>query len=113
MTDIGQSRRLWRRAFFILLGAFAIVCIALVIATTHRSVSYAEQSPAGQDEDVGTLLRFVAGNQPPLTRSAVLRILRRQNPKARILATDSTVTIDRLVFHFDAAERLSEVTRTP
>ena len=113
MTDIGRSRRLWRRAFFILLGAFAIVCVALVIASTHRTVSYAEQSPSGREDDMDVLLRFVAGEQPTATRSAVLRTLRRQNPKARILATDSTLSIGRLVFRFGAGDRLEEVMRVP
>jgi len=41
MTDIGRSRRLWRRAFFILLGASVVVIGILLIARSDRKVSYA------------------------------------------------------------------------
>ena len=43
-------------------------------------------------------------------RSTVLKVLRHDNPKARILATDSTVTIGNLIFLFAKNGKLERVT---
>jgi hypothetical protein len=56
--------------------------------------------------------RILEAQQPPATRSTVLRVLRRENPKGRILASDSTVTMGDLVFYFAKNGRLERVDRT-
>src|SRR5262245_50050494 len=99
MTDIGQSRRQWRRAFYIALGAFLLTLAGLVYATTDRNVTYADQRPRETQEDLDVAVRLLS-SQTGLTRSDVLGLLRRQNPKAKILATDSTVSIGQLTFRF-------------
>jgi hypothetical protein len=108
MTDIGRSRRAWRRSFFILLGVSVVLVGGLLIAVADKKVSYAEQ-PVEVREDLDVIARLLPAQQPAPSRSDVLRMLRRQNPKARILATDSTVSIGQLVFHFGRAGRLDRV----
>ncbi len=109
MTDIGRSRRLWRRGFFTLLGISVAVIGILLIARSDRKVSYARES----DDAAGQNLEIVAGvlvsQQPPPTRSSVLKSLRHDNPRARILATDTTVSIGNLTFYFQKSGRLERV----
>ena len=109
MTDIGTSRRQWIRAFWVLAGAFVIVLGALFYATTSRNVSYAVESPQDTQGDLDIAIRMLAGQQPQWTRANVLRVLRRQNPTAKIFATDSTVSIGKLTFRFDRAGRLEDI----
>jgi hypothetical protein len=108
MTDIGHSRRQWRRAFYIVLGAFVLALAGLVYATTDRNVTYADQRPRETQEDLDVAVRILSA-QTELTRSDVLGLLRRQNPKAKILATDSTVSIGQLTFRFARNGRLEQV----
>jgi hypothetical protein len=110
MTDIGTSRRQWIRAFWVLAGAFVVVLGALMYATTSRNVSYAVERPQETQADLDIAIRMLSGQQPAWTRANVLRVLRRQNPSAKIFATDSTVTIGKLTFRFDRTGRLEDVT---
>ena len=100
MTDIGRSRRAWRRAFFILLGIAVVAIGGLVIAMSPRKVSYAGESNDAMQQDLLIVAHLLEDQQPPPTRANVLRTLRRQNPKARIFATDTTVTISGVTFVF-------------
>jgi hypothetical protein len=109
MTDIGRSRRIWRRSFFILLGVSVAVIAILLLTRTDRKVSYASESQDALREDFTLLARLLEEQQPPATRSTVLRVLRRENPKGRILATDSTVTMGDLTFLFGKNGRLERV----
>jgi hypothetical protein len=111
MTDIGRSRRLWRRSFFVLLGVSVAVIAILFLTRTDRKVSYASESQDSLREDFALVARLLEEQQPPATRSTVLRVLRRENPKSRILATDSTVTMADLVFFFAKNGRLERVQR--
>lgn len=113
MTDIGRSRRLWRRSFFILLGVSAVVIAILFLSRTDRKVSYAGESQDVLREDFSLVARLLEEQQPPANRSYVLRILRRENPKGRILATDSTVAMGNLTFYFAKNGRLERVARGP
>ena len=109
MTDIGRSRRLWRRSFFILLALSVVVITILFFSRTDRKVSYAGESQDMLREDFSIVARLVEEQQPPTNRATVLRVLRRENPKGRILATDSTVTMGDMVFHFAKNGRLDRV----
>lgn len=109
MTDIGRSRRAWRQSFFILLGASVVLVGGLLIAVADKKVSYAEQRPVEVRDGLEVVARLLPAQQPSPSRSDVLRLLRRQNPKARIMATDSTVSIGQLVFHFSRAGRLDRI----
>jgi hypothetical protein len=109
MTDIGRSRRIWRRSFFILLGVSAVVIAVLLLTRGDHKVSYAGESQDALREDVSLVSRILEAQQPPATRSTVLRVLRHENPKGRILATDSTVTMGDLVFYFAKNGRLERV----
>ena len=109
MTDIGRSRRAWRRSFFILLGVAVVMVGGLFIAVADKKVSYAEQRPTETREDLDVIARLLPAQQPAPSRADVLRLLRRQNPKARIFATDSTVSIGQLVFFFGRGGRLERV----
>ena len=55
MTDIGRSRRAWRRAFFILLGATAVASGGLLIAVADKKVSYAGEHAGVAAQDLGAL----------------------------------------------------------
>src|SRR2546423_7562226 len=109
MTDIGQSRRIWRRSFFILLGVSVVVIGILLIARSDKKVSYAGESRDTAEQSLGIVARLLEEQQPPATRSSVLKILRHDNPKARILATDTSVTIGALTFLFAKNGRLERV----
>ena len=111
MTDIGRSRRAWRQAFFVLLGIAVITIGGLLIAVADKKVSYAGESNDSARQEMLVLTQLIEDQQPPATRATVLRTLRRQNPKARIFATDTTVTIGRLTFVFARAGRLERVIR--
>ena len=110
MTDIGQSRRIWRRSFFILLGLSVVVIGILLIARTDKKVSYARESSDGAEQSMAIVARVLEEQQPPATRSGVLKILRHDNPKARIFATDSTVAIGNVTFVFAKTGKLERVT---
>ena len=109
MTDIGRSRRLWRRGFFILLGVSVVVIGILTIARSDRKVTYARESDDAAGQNLEIVARVLVAQQPPATRSSVLKSLRHDNPRARILATDSTVTIGNLTFYFAKSGRLDRV----
>jgi hypothetical protein len=110
MTDIGRSRRLWRRSFFILLGVSLAVIGILLIARSDRKVSYAGESHDAAEQNLEIIVHLLEGQQPPATRSSVLKLLRHDNPRAKILATDSTVSIGNLTFLFAKNGRLERVT---
>jgi len=110
MTDIGRSRRLWRRGFFVLLGVSVVVIGILLIARSDRKVSYARESDDAAGQNLEIVARVLVAQQPPATRSSVLKSLRHDNPRARILATDSTVSIGNLTFYFAKNGRLERVT---
>ena len=109
MTDIGRSRRLWRRGFFILLGLSVVVIGTLLIARSDRKVSYARESDDAAGQNLEIVARVLVSQQPPANRSSVLKSLRHDNPRARILATDSTVSIGNLTFYFAKSGRLERV----
>jgi hypothetical protein len=109
MTDIGRSRRIWRRSFFILLGAAIVVIGILLIARSDRKVSYAGESHDAAEQNLEIVARVLTAQQPPATRSTVLKSLRHDYPRARILATDTTVTLGNLIFYFGKGGRLERV----
>lgn len=109
MTDIGRSRRIWRRSFFILLGVSVVIVGSLMIARTDKKVSYAREGPNGAEQNFEIIARLLEEQQPPATRSGVLKILRHDNPKAKIFATDSTVSIGNLTFVFAKSGKLERV----
>jgi uncharacterized protein YpmS len=109
MTDIGRSRRIWRRSFFVLLGVSVAVIAILFAMRTDRKVSYAGESQDAVREDLAIVSRLLEEEQPPTTRSTVLKVLRRENPRGRILATDSTVAMGDLIFVFGKNGRLQRV----
>src|ERR1700759_5337788 len=109
MTDIGRSRRHWRRAFFILLGVSVVVIGVLLIARSDRKVSYAGESRDAAEQSLEVLARVLEAQQPPATRSSVLKSLRHDNPRAKILATDTTVSIGSLTFFFAKTGKLERV----
>src|ERR687884_232910 len=95
MTDVGRSRMRWRQAFFVLLAASLVTVGGLVITLLGRgvTVTYAEQKHESADQDLAVALRPLRAEQPLPTRTGILRTLRRQNPSAAIVVTDSTVSI--------------------
>ena len=110
MTDIGRSRRIWRQSFFILLGISVVVIGILLIARSERKVSYAREGPDTAQQNLEILAHVLEAQQSPANRSTVLRVLRHDNPKARILATDTTVTMGSLTFVFARSGKLERVT---
>ena len=109
MTDIGRSRRIWRRSFFILLGVSVVVIGILLIVRPDKKVSYAGESHDTAEQNLEIVARVLQEQQPPAMRSGVLKVLRRDNPKARILATDTTVSIGNLTFLFARNGKLERV----
>jgi hypothetical protein len=111
MTDIGRSRMRWRQAFFVLLAAALVTIGGLLIALFGHGATptYAEQSHRDTDQDLAVALRLLNAEQPPPTRAAMLRTLRRQNPSAAIATTDSTISIGQLTFRFARSGRLQDV----
>jgi len=109
MTDIGRSRRIWRRSFFILLGVSVAVIGMLLIVRPDKKVSYAGESHDTAEQSLEIVARVLEQQQPPATRANVLKLLRHDKPKARIMATDTTVSIGNLTFHFAKNGRLGHV----
>ena|SRR5690348_5136308 len=112
MTDIGRSRRLWRRGFFILLGVSIVVVGALLLARSDKKVSYASESHDAAEQNLEIVARVLLAEQPSATRSSVLKSLRHDNPRAKILATDTTVSIGTLTFYFAKNGRLERVAQS-
>ena len=110
MTDIGRSRRIWRRSFFSLLGVSVVVIGVLLIARSDRKVSYAREGPDAAEQNLEVVAHVLEQQQPPANRSTVLKVLRHDNPKARILATDTSVTMGSLTFVFAKNGKLERVT---
>ena len=52
MTDIGRSRRIWRRSFFALLGVSVFVIGTLLILRTDKKVSYVCEGPDGAEQSL-------------------------------------------------------------
>jgi uncharacterized protein YpmS len=113
MTDIGRSRRLWRRSFFILLGISVALIGILLIARSDKKVSYAGESHDAAEQNLEIVARVLESQQPPATRSSVLKSLRRDNPRAKIFATDTTVSIGSLTFFFAKNGRLERIESEP
>jgi uncharacterized protein YpmS len=109
MTDIGRSRRIWRRSFFILLGVSIVIIGILLIARSDKKVSYAGESHDTAEQNLEIVARVLVSQQPSPTRSSVLKSLRQSNPRARILGTDSSVSIGSLTFFFAKTGRLERV----
>jgi len=109
MTDIGRSRRIWRRSFFTLLGVSVVVVGSLLIARSDRKVSYAREGPDAAQQNLEMVAHILEQQQPPANRSTVLRVLRRDNPKGRIFATDTSVTMGNLTFMFAKTGKLERV----
>ena len=74
------------------------------ITSTYARVSYDETERA-----LAAMKRLVPAVQGRNQRLAFLELLREQNPKAFIVATDSTVEMDGLVFAFARGGRLTTV----
>ena len=109
MTDIGRSRRIWRRSFFSLLVVSVVAIGTLLIARSDRKVSYAREGPDAVQQNLEVVAHLLEQQQPPANRSTVLRVLRHDNPKARILATDTTVTMGTLTFVFAKNGKLERI----
>jgi uncharacterized protein YpmS len=109
MTDIGRSRRIWRQSFFILLGVSVVAIGFLLIVRSDKKVSYAGESRDTVEQSLEIVARVLEQQQPPATRSSVLKTLRHENPRARILASDTTVSIGTLTFFFAKSGRLERV----
>ena len=82
---------------------------SLLIARSDRKVSYAGESNDSAEQSFEIIARLLEQQQPPVTRSNVLKILRQRNPKARILATDSTVVLGNVTFYFARGGRLERI----
>ena len=103
-------RNHWRFAFLALLGVWilsvGVLGYAIVdqgITNTYASVSYDESHA------LIVMKRLAPALQGRDKRVALLELLRDQNPKGFIVATDSTVDIDGLVFIFGRNGRLTTV----
>jgi Trk K+ transport system NAD-binding subunit len=75
-----------------------------------KKVSFAGESRDTVEQSLEIVARVLEQQQPPATRSNVLKILRHENPRARILASDTTVSIGTLTFFFAKNGRLERVT---
>ncbi|HEY2378633.1 MAG TPA: hypothetical protein VGH98_21815 [Gemmatimonadaceae bacterium] len=113
MTDIGRSRRIWRQSFFVLLGVSIVVIGVLLIARSDRKVSYAGEGPDASQQNLEIVAHILEQQQPPANRATVLRVLRHDNPKARIFATDTTVSMGSLMFVFAKNGKLERVSTHP
>jgi len=92
-----------------LLGVSVVVVGTLLIARSDRKVSYAREGPDAAQQNLDLVAHILEQQQPPANRATVLRVLRHDNPKARILATDTTVTMGSLTFVFAKNGRLERV----
>ena len=74
------------------------------ITSTYARVSYDETERA-----LAVVKRLMPAVQGRDKRLAFLELLREQNPRGFIVATDSTVELDGLVFEFARDGRLTKV----
>ena len=106
-----SPRNRWRIAFAVLLAVW-VVSIGLLgyqivdqgITSTYTRVSYEETERA-----LAVMKRLAPAIQGRTQRLALLELLREQNPMGFIVATDSTVEMDGLVFKFGPDGRLTAV----
>ena len=106
-------RNRWKIAFFVMLGVsllsvgyLAIEVVDQGITYTYASVSYEETQ-----RSLAMMERLLPTLEGHARRAQLIELVRDQNPKAFIMATDSTIDVDGVVFHFTTDGRLRSVGR--
>jgi hypothetical protein len=108
---VAGHRNRWRIAFFILLVVWllSVVTSGYFILDQGITQTYARVSYDDTRHSLTIVERLLPAIQGRNQRGAVLELLRDQNQRALIVATDSTVEIEGLVFRFGADGRLRAV----
>lgn len=101
----------WKVAFFALAAFWVITTAYLSFQVVNLGALADDQGSAATSSGdalrvLATLLPTIA---PSLQRADALALLRRQNPHAMIVATDSTVALDQLTFHFGSSGTIVSV----
>ena len=104
-------RNRWRIAFFVLLAIWvtSVGILGYEIVDQAVTISYGQDSYDEAQRALTILKRLTPAVQGRNQRLAFLGLLREQNPKGFIVATDSTVEMDGLVFTFAGNGRLTTV----
>ena len=104
-------RNRWRVAFFVLLVVwiFSVLTLGYFIVDAGITQTYAGVSAEDSERALAVLERLVPAIQRRSDRTALLELLRAQNPRAFIVATDSTVEVDGLTFRFGVDRQLRSV----
>jgi hypothetical protein len=109
--DVRRSRARWRRASVALLALLlvAVGWAAYALLDQGVTLTYERDSYDHLRRDVDVLARLAPVAPGGVSRGQLLDVLRRQHPGALITASDSTVGIGQLEFHFGADGRLRAV----
>lgn len=101
----------WKTAFFglLILAALGGTAAAYGLLDQGVTLTYMQQSYVETIEDLEVLQRLVPAAAPRLNRADVLTLLRRQHPRAFIVATDTSVQIGQLTFHFAGSGALQTI----
>lgn len=107
------TRNRWKIAFFALLALSLLLLAGLGYTLLDQSatLTYREDEFARMRGDLAIVGRLLPAMQGRNDHRALLELLRKQNPTALIVATDSTITMDDLVFTFGADRKLRGVAR--
>jgi hypothetical protein len=80
-----------------------VVCIGAAYSIVDAAITIDGLEASNRDiqTSAAVLAAIAPGIAPSATRADVLTLLRRQHPRAIIVATDSSVAIEQLTFRFD------------
>jgi hypothetical protein len=111
-ADVIKPKNRWKPAFLV---SFAILLFSnafWVYGYVDRSVtiSYMREGMRSAEEDLISLKNLLPTVMQSQSKADILALLRRTNPKAFIVDTDSTISIGQLVFHFDRNSALRAIT---
>jgi len=108
---VPSLRNRWRIAFFVLLAIWitSVGVFGYEIVDQAVTISYGQDSYDAAEHALTILKRLTPAIQGRSQRLAFLELRREQNPKAFIVARDSTVELDGLVFMFAGNGRLTTV----
>jgi hypothetical protein len=106
------SSNRWRAAFVAMLAVWvvSVTVLGYLIVDQAITLSYAKVTARESERALAVLTRLLPAMQGRSRRQSLLALMGEQNRTEFIVATDSTVEMNGLLFRFDKAGELRRVT---